>query len=142
MYSSVAQESQRYGHFCTLDARVLLEGKQLVLGAHVDKIPGCTIREKKSHMYTASPEFVADMLSSSDAFFVKLEPGQLLATPSGFMLAVASIGTTSGIRWSVSYDESDNVRVKNLVAQMMLDFPELKGVSRGYQQWFDLLDVL
>ena len=89
-------------------------------------------------MHGAQADFVTDSIQNPDAFVVKLEVGHLLALPSGYMMAIASIGSVTGVRWSMSSDEGDSMRVKDMLSRMMNDFPETR--SKGYQQFYDFLE--
>ena len=127
-------------HFAAMEARYLVEGSEYIWGVRLPSLAGSTLRDKKMAMISAMHEDLDNSLLGTDAFFVKHVPDTVVIIPTGFMVAVASIGESKGIRWSFSSDENDTQRVRMNLEALLRDFPELNASGKGYQNYLDFLE--
>ena len=127
-------------HFCMVEARLLLEGEEILMALQYDKVPGADFRDKRRYLLAAPQKDVTRMVKDG-GFIVKnaaTDP-RLCVIPSGFVVIVASRGA-SIVRWAVSADAQDSERVCDTIRAMMETFPESKAESSGFPQLLGFLD--
>ena len=125
------------GHFCCMEARLLLEGKEIVLGIPLEKIPGSNMKEKRKHLFSATIDTLTTLLGQG-GFLHEHDSSKLLVLPTGFMFVFVSTGAC-GLRWAVSSDDADTERVKAHLSALIHAFPEMKNPSTGHGQLLDWL---
>ena len=73
-------------HFCMVEARLLLEGEEILMALQYDKVPGVDFRDKRRYL----------LVVKDGGFIVKnaaTDP-RLCVIPSGFVVVVASSGAS------------------------------------------------
>ena len=125
------------GHFCCMEARLLFEGSEIVLGIPQEKIPGSNIKEKRKHLFSATIDTLSALLAQG-GFMHMHDSSKLLVLPTGFLFVFVSTGAC-GLRWALSSDDADTERVKAQLSALMLAFPEMKNPSTGHAQLLDWL---
>ena len=116
---------------------MVLYGEGVVFGMALDDIPGATIREKRAWLYTSLAADLRPVVAKGWAAAMTDEAVVLI--PSGHM--VVTVGDAmSGYRWSVSSDQSDQARVKDVLSMLLASFRELAQPSVGYQNYLNYLE--
>ena len=128
-------------HMGMIDARMCLQGGEIIVGLPYNETPGETMKAKRNWIFNA-PFAEVQALVAADGFLVSHLEGALLVVPSGFIVITASAAAntnTYGIRWSVSGDDADAARIKLTLSSLLDGFPELKNSSFGFVQYLDWL---
>ena len=121
-------------HMACMEARLITQGKELIIGLPVQKIPGGDLREKRACLMTVTYP-ILDALVEAGGFALLHDSTQAAVLPSGFMFITYATEQTFMIRWSMSSDQLDTNRVKTILLDMIACFAELKSPSMGYQSF-------
>ena len=132
-YVSVA-----YSHMCQMEARLLFSGEEIVMGIPASVLPGGNLKEKRAQLFQLPMPEVQQLVQQS-GWAVWHDNTKLVLIPTGFLVVVAALDKTTGLRWSVSSDEADTNRCKEMLAALLAAFPEMANASTGYSQWRDWL---
>jgi hypothetical protein len=127
-------------HMGMMEARAIFEGTCLVAGVPYEAAPGQTMKEKQRSLATMGYDRLKTLIVESHGFAVTHDSTKLLVIPSGYLLLMASAGCV-GVRWSMSGDEADTLRVKYCLTNQLASFPEV-GAKLGYRQWLDWLNSM
>ena len=121
-------------HMACMEARMLTQGKELIIGLPVSKIPGADLREKRACLMSVTFT-ILDALVEDGGFALLHDCTQAAVRPSGFMFITYATELTFMLRWSMSSDQLDTNRVKAILPDMILGFAELRSPSMGYQSF-------
>ncbi len=74
-------------------------------------------------------------------FLIEIDEGELAILPSGFimMMAVPKGKHAVHFRWALAGDQSDVLRVRAVLANLLTSFPEFRSEAVGYQAFYDFL---
>ena len=123
-----------------MECILILSGTVRYVGFESDKLPGGDFKEKRKGLFQTTIDPLTQ-IATDGGFVVDLSPGLVYVFPSGFVRAIAcGADGVKGIRWSMSSDDADLVRVKLTVGKLIDSFPELRQPSAGYQQFLDFLE--
>ena len=125
-------------HMGCIEARLLVSGRELVLGVEVSRVPGASMREKRAFMHSAPLGVLKDLVTKY-GFALLHDCTHLAVIPSGFLVLGCAFEKSFGVRWSVSADGPDTNRVKAILADLLENFPELKQPSTGYSSFLNYL---
>ena len=125
-----------FPHFGSMEARVLLEGSEVVAGILYDKAPGANMREKRAHLFSANETEINRLVA--DGGWVAWHEDKVLVVPAGYICITAG-DDQFGIRWSLSADAADQHRVQAALTRTVESFPEMKNPSLGIAQFNDWL---
>lgn len=116
--------------FCTAEARMMLEGRELVVGFRIAELPGASLVEKASHINSLTPQAFHE-LAGKAGFEVVLTEGTVLIVPAGYLVVIMAGSTgCAGLRWGLSLthdDEADTPTVKRIVEEMITAYPGLSS---------------
>ena len=121
-------------HMACMEARLITQGKELIVGLPVHRIPGGDLREKRACLMTVTYPTL-DALVEAGGFALLRDCTQAAVLPSGFMFITYATEQTFMIRWSMSSDQLDTSRVATILLDMIACFAELKSPSMGYQSF-------
>lgn len=127
--SSPQQISVCFTHFAAMEARLLLEGEEVILAMPIDTVPGESLKEKRKYIFQAPNEAVKTLVDNG-GFMLKHSSTHPVVLPSGFSYAIASSGCV-GIRWTSSADDNDTRRFRTGLGLMLESFPELRNPNLG-----------
>ena len=134
--------SVNFPHMCLMEARVLLEGEEIIVGIPYTNIPGENLKAKRAGLFSMPMDTIADLVSTT-GFAFRHDSTQLALLPTGFVIIIASVGGgTAGLRWSVSSDDACVNRTKSQLQVLLESFPELGNASTGYCQWKAWLNAM
>ena len=118
-------------------ARVVLQGKLLVVGFPFDPRGSKTYLEKLSELKAITGADLAKLVRTPGAFCVVLAEGGVVITPSGYITMLFAASTVVLVRWGFDADTMDQQkRVLGLVAAVVDAYPALK--QSAYAAWLDL----
>ena len=126
-------------HFSCMEARLVLEGSDVILGFNPDSLPGATMKEKRGYLYGASAEHLTADIQKG-GFDIEHDTVKLAVIPSGFILATVCEERTLVLRWSISSDALDVVRIRNMLKALVGSFKELNALSVGYPQFLTFFE--
>jgi hypothetical protein len=126
--------------FAAMEARLMLEGTQIVAGIAYDKCPGETMKDKRNNMYKLHIDELKPLIVNF-GFITSCDSSKLIVLPTGFMIMIAAATAGWGVRWGMSSDEHDTGRVKMLLRLMLDAFPELKHPSAHHSPFYDYLNA-
>ena len=117
--------------------RLQLSGSSILAGIPVDKIPGGDLKAKRRGLINVQEQELVALLA--DGFFATLKSGDLLITPTGFIVLECTESTSVGLWWTVSSDDADARRCLHQLQQMIEAYPEVRQASTGFVQFKDFL---
>ena len=126
-----------FTHLCSMEARFLIDGSEIVGGISTEAIPGHTIKDKRKFLYMSTVDTIKTLITAS-GWLLKHDNTQVLIIPTGFMVMMCSSGAV-GLRWSMSSDDADLERVKLSLTSLLESFPEMRNPSTGHSQFLDFL---
>ena len=118
-------------HYCMMEGRLILEGKETIFGIAVESVPGESLRDKRSWLNIADQMQLQEL--TTKGWCVQHTSSHLAVLPSGFFHILLAEENTICLRWSISSDEADNKRVEHLLLQLVSDYKELGDPSKGYK---------
>ena len=74
-------------------------------------------------------------------FVARHDQTGILVAPSGFLITVLSIVESTGLRWSISSDNSYTLRVRYMLKEMMSSYKELGVASLGMSGFLTYLET-
>ena len=128
-------------HYGCCEARIVLQGEEVLLGTPYDKIPGGDLRDKRRNLCMMSIDGLTKLLETTGGFVMSLSSTleSVVVVPSGFVIITASEGC-SYLRWAVAGDQQDSARVRFMLGEMMAAMPEVRSSAMGYVDLCTLLD--
>ena len=123
-----------------MEARLVFDGEETVLGLPAAAVPGETLRDKRQFVYSATGADLMELVKKG-GWYVKHDQTALLIIPTGFICVFFTTSSTFGIRWSISSDATDTLRAKHMLTNMLNSFPELKGPSLGMASCLNYLET-
>jgi hypothetical protein len=126
--------------FAAMEARLMLEGTQIIAGISYDKCPGETMKDKRNNIYKLHIDDLKPLIVNS-GFITSSDPSKLIVLPTGFMIMIAAATAGWGVRWGMSSDDHDTGRVKMLLRLMLDAFPELKHPAAHHSPFYDYLNA-
>ena len=127
-------------HMCCMEARVLLEGTETVMGAETAKVPGVTVLEKRRWLWEANKLELLEVFRK-DGFCFTHDSTKAIIIPSGFLCIIFASEGAKGVRWSVSSDTADTSRVTYGLTNLLTSFPDMKKASLGYAPFLGFLEA-
>ena len=121
--------------FCMCEARVYLEGSEIIAGVRYDLVPGVTYSDKRNGLYHMTVDNFSALLESTAGFIQTVSAHQCVLIPSGFIIVVATVEPTAYASWGVSSDEQGSSRTKVMINNMLTSYAELKGPSHCLTQF-------
>ena len=128
-------------HMCAMEARMVLEGSEMVAGVPYEAVDGENLKEKRKALLTMPLDALRNLIEQSGGFAFVHDSTKLAVLPTGMIMIYASSGCT-GIRWSLASDEADSRRVAHHLKNVLESFPEMANASTGYAQWQSWLSSL
>ena len=124
---------------CT-ECRIMLEGSEVLVGVPFEKVPGTSFKDKRLNVTRMTVDDITTMVRDNGGFSIKLSADDDLCAiiPSGFLLISASTHCKY-LRWNISSDAQDSIRVKIMLKELLHDFPEMRADSQPHQKFYDLL---
>ena len=140
----VQAHAQRYGtctasvlHFGAMESRLLLQGSQLIGGIPFEKVPGETLKDKRSYVFSCDQKSLQDLFQDG-GWLLKLAEASVAVIPSGFLIVCSSTGTV-GLRWSCCGDVADTARVIDTLSALLAAYPEMRSSRIGYAEFLDYI---
>jgi hypothetical protein len=128
-------------HMGAMEARLLLEGDEIVAGIPFEHCEGATLREKVRSVKDIGFDRLRTLITGSGGFACHHDTTKLLVVPTGFLLLIASPAAL-GVRWSMAGGDSDADRVKHALGGVLNSYLEMGNASTGYSQWRDWLNSM
>lgn len=127
--------------FCTAEARLVLQGCELIVGLRLCEVPGQVLLDKAKHLNDLAPNAFHELVQKV-GFEVVLTEGSALVVPAGFLLMVATGSKgCSGLRWGLTLQFGDNIDtdiVQQTIEEMITAYPELtKGPLQDFRKHLD-----
>jgi hypothetical protein len=116
-----------------MEARVHFSGEVIIMGIPIGA-GGLGIKELRSKIYASTVDDLK-VLVEAGGFCFKLKEDECLLFPSGYLYVQVNVTASWGLRWSLSSDEQDCVRVRHGLQKVINEFPELCNPSTGYVQF-------
>lgn len=135
--SAINYVSCGYPPFGAMEVRVVFSGSILVVGISDDYLPNKDLKVARKTLLTM-PKAELQKLVETHGFLTEVMHGELVVIPSGFFCIVISTSASEGLRWTISSDQPDTLRVHNSLKQLLSVFPELRSSNTGYaafEEW-------
>jgi hypothetical protein len=134
---SADASSISFTSFCCIEARLLLEGSIHMLGFPPEQLPGSSVKEKREMLSSTTIDDLAKLVKTTNGFYALVETNDLIVVPSAWLVITIGNGGegSMGVRWCMSADSADDLRVLGAVQGLLASFPELKNPSQGYIQF-------
>jgi hypothetical protein len=130
-----------FPHMCCMEARMLFDGQETIIGLPYERLPGATLKEKRAMLFSAPMDVLASHISGFGGFAIAHDNTQIVVVPTGFVIITISTGCI-GLRWSMSSDDADTNRVKLGLDKLITSFPEMGNASTGHSQWLAWLSSI
>ena len=124
-----------------MEMRVLFGGPESTVGYAYDEVAGTTVKEKRAWILAAAPADIMKHVKDGTGFCLTHDQTTAALLPSGFIYTVMSSTGCTGLRWSVSADQSDNRRVRRMCEVLQTSYKEMAAPSTGYPQWVRFLEA-
>ena len=116
--------------FCTIEAQMVIEGSQLLLGIKYASVPGTNFQAKRANINSMTIDELRNIIQVTGGFFCHLKAEDFVyLIPSGYLLVTVSEGAKC-LRWGVSGDGQDHERVKHMATATIESFPEFNNHSQ------------
>ena len=125
-------------HFGCMECRLVFEGEETIIGLPVADIPGPSLKEKRAFLFSASVDQLEPLIAKG--FCVHHDQTHAVINPSGFLHIYLTDPGAIGMRWSVSSDQGDNLRVGRMLQYLTTSFREMAIPSAGYTSFLAFLE--
>ena len=120
-----------------MESRLLLQGSQLIGGIPFEKVPGETLKDKRSYVFSCDQKNLQDLFQDG-GWLLKLAEASVAVIPSGFLIVCSSTGTV-GLRWSCCSDVAGTARVIDTLSALLAAYPEMRSSDIGYAEFLDYI---
>ena len=138
VYSLEGQSRTTQSHFGSCEARLHLEGEDVIAGAPWDKVTGATWTDKKRALSIMTVDDMKLFLELNGGFIIKAKTDSTVVLPSGYIIINAPKDSVF-IRWPVAADVLDTNRVVFTLESLMNEYPNIRDPKSCYSQLLECL---
>ena len=110
------------------EARILTEGRLLVLGFAYNDLPGVNLAFKKEAICLMNP----DQFTEKATIKYVMEPGDVCFFPNNFVYITIADGKTTSIRWSIGSPLPEHNMVTRVNTDRILSaYPQMSDPQMG-----------
>ena len=128
-------------HMCCMEARILFSGEAIILGIPIGA-GGHGPKDLRKKIYASTVDDIKVLVESGGFCIVHKADDGCLLFPSGFLWVQVNLTASWGLKWSLSSDEQDCIRVRDCIQKAIDAWPELCNPSTGYVQFLEYLKTV
>lgn len=131
-------------HMCCSEARLILQGCEVLCGWKYVDIPGASFSQKTSVLGSYTIEKAVNLAAKS-GFVRELRAGTLMIVPAGYLVAsITGKGGSSFLRWCLASQVPDATKLECAAAHTMLQnlisaYPSMR--SKLHKSWLAHLEL-
>ena len=136
-----------WNHYGMITCCVVLAGDVSFWGVPSGKLEGASFADQRANVLRSTVDDLVNVLNSGcGAFFYRFKAGGgpngecVIVFPSNCLVAWAGKDLRM-LRWVISGDNNDNVRVAHALRNLILSFPEFSGPNQAYRPLAEHLGV-
>jgi hypothetical protein len=125
---------------CVASARVLLSGSDDICGITFGAVPGDTISEKRHALSQMTVDALDALMQKNAGWCMRMsgDNNECFLVPSGCLILTGGEGSDT-LRWGVSSDVADTVRVASNLQAVTESFPDFGHATSTTGQFFQWL---
>ncbi|CAK0887740.1 unnamed protein product, partial [Prorocentrum cordatum] len=116
-----------------VDARMLLEGEEVIAGIRANALAGVTAKEKSEQLCALSLESIVKLITEK-GFAFHMKPNMMCVIPNGFAVIYLNCSTTEvlhGLRWQMHGGKKNVEATLSTLEPMVQSSPELATTDVG-----------
>ena len=125
---------------CTIDARCYVSGNEIAVGIPFSRCPGEDFSQKRAVMLNLTVDALFKLVQETGGWMCNMKSGEnaLYVIPSGYVVGFSSRGAKC-VRWGISGEDQDTLRVLNMAREITKSFPEMANGSQALGQFMGVL---